>query len=722
MQNPEPRCIDIRVHGDPITSLVFCVDGKHIVGGCMDGSIRRWRVSDWGETEPAMKSDGMVVKSVVASSDGRWIAGGGVDRGVMVWSATSYEKVGGPFERCETGVTALDISPDSSHIAAGLEDGSVVVWRLESRERIAGPLRHDESLVSSVKFSPTGDGLASACSGRGSDPIRIWDSRTGELLACLSTDTKPTYSLDWTLDGRRLFAGGPRGSIRCFDIASRTVLSAFGDQYCDSVTSLCISNNDRFLVAGSESGCSLSLWDVNTFEPILPTLSLQSEVSAMAVSPDDQHLAVGTIDKKITIWSLSDLVPMTYFFHRLSPFPASNSEPFAYISNAVHGQWRHGNLEEAEEILSNEITQLDCPEFVTYSRANRALVRARLRKWDKALEDVRMLLRWPKVAHTPPIAHVADAFVLFGEGNHQEATQAIDSALCLCNDNTKPFVKLIKLIILFEVGHHDEVEVFCYKTEPSDCTPDVASLRSVVKAQLLVLLAEHSMMEQDCSEAIKHLEKAQSLRPFIRVPELRTISLIFGWNFDGLNYVIQQQKCAALFASGRTRDAIDALVEMQKDLKGEAAKRKEVHEWLDGLKKQCLEASESLAEEAMRNGNYDDAIAWYSAALDLDPASPEQILMKRSDAYAAKDSWENALRDANEVFRRNVLFPQAYECRALRKLERYDEFVKTLNELPDSRKYTLLHLRDVPAKCPCRATLSVYTRKGGHCQNSRGDP
>ncbi|KAF8432209.1 hypothetical protein L210DRAFT_3558662 [Boletus edulis BED1] len=71
----EPRCIDIRVDGDQIASLVFCVDGKHIAGGCIDGSIRRWRVSDWGETEPTMKSDGTVVKSLVASSDGKWMAG-----------------------------------------------------------------------------------------------------------------------------------------------------------------------------------------------------------------------------------------------------------------------------------------------------------------------------------------------------------------------------------------------------------------------------------------------------------------------------------------------------------------------------------------------------------------------------------------------------------------------------------------------------------------------
>ena len=57
------------------------------------------------------------------------------------------------------------------------------------------------------------------------------------------------------------------------------------------------------------------------------------------------------------------------------------------MSEAVHEAWRHGNLEKAEEILSKEIRNTDCPEFVKYSLANHALVRARLRKWDEALED-----------------------------------------------------------------------------------------------------------------------------------------------------------------------------------------------------------------------------------------------------------------------------------------------------------------------------------------------
>lgn len=264
-----------------------------------------------------MKPDGKA-RVVVASPDGKWIVSGGVDRKVTIWNAISHQKASElAGEQCQTGVTALDISPDSSLTAAGSEDGIVLVWRLEGGKRIAGPLKHEEVKISSVKFSPTGDGLASACTAWGYSSIRIWDSRTGRQLACLSTDNRPTHSLAWTSDGQQLFAGGPYGSIKCFYIAGepRAIPMLYRDQIFDSVTSLCVSNNDRFLVAGSASARSLSLWDVNTLQQFGPTFQQASEVLSVAISPDNQRLVIGTSDKRISIQSLSDIVPMAYFFH-----------------------------------------------------------------------------------------------------------------------------------------------------------------------------------------------------------------------------------------------------------------------------------------------------------------------------------------------------------------------------------------------------------------------
>lgn len=45
----------------------------------------------------------------------------------------------------------------------------------------------------------------------------------------------------------------------------------------------------------------------------------------------------------------------------------------------------------------------------------------------------------------PLLAYIAKGFALFGQGNHQEGTEAIDFALLNCDDDARPFVELIKV-------------------------------------------------------------------------------------------------------------------------------------------------------------------------------------------------------------------------------------------------------------------------------------
>ena len=58
---------------------------------------------------------------------------------------------------------------------------------------------------------------------------------------------------------------------------------------------------------------------------------------------------------------------------------------------------------------------------------------------------------------------------------------------------------------------------------------------------------------------------------------------------------------------------------------------------------------ESLGDTALDSGGHDNAIAWYTSAISLDPPNPINILVKRSKARASKEMWQDALMDANQV-------------------------------------------------------------------------
>ena len=70
---------------------------------------------------------------------------------------------------------------------------------------------------------------------------------------------------------------------------------------------------------------------------------------------------------------------------------------------------------------------------------------------------------------------------------------------------------------------------------------------------------------------------------------------------------------------------------------------------LSEFKSRCCEKLDGLGNTAMNTQHYDQAISLYSAALSLDPAAPQGLLIKRSKANISGGLWEDALNDANKV-------------------------------------------------------------------------
>lgn len=292
-------------------------DGKHIVCGGNDRTVRWWNVEDGSdhanEVGNPVYSAGEMSAAVV-SEDGKWVILPGTGgRGVAVWDATTRERVVESIEAHDEKITALDVSPDASKIASGSRDGMVIVWCLETGRRIAGPLKQGRSVLS-IKFSPTGDRLASA----GADfSIHVWSIRSGGGLSTTCVPTDPACSLAWSSDGRRLFAGCHRGSILCFDVSSSmtSITKWPGNPHFDSVSTLCLSNNGKFIISASSSECSVKIWDVHTQSQIL-SLKHTSEVLDAEISPDDGRLVSGAKDGKISTWNLRTVLPIeSYFFH-----------------------------------------------------------------------------------------------------------------------------------------------------------------------------------------------------------------------------------------------------------------------------------------------------------------------------------------------------------------------------------------------------------------------
>ena len=72
------------------------------------------------------------------------------------------------------------------------------------------------------------------------------------------------------------------------------------------------------------------------------------------------------------------------------------------------------------------------------------------------------------------------------------------------------------------------------------------------------------------------------------------------------------------------------------------------------FKSRCSGKLADVGDIAMNAKEYDMAVLQYTTALSLNPATPQDLLGKRSKAHAGKGEWEDALRDANEVTHFNL--------------------------------------------------------------------
>jgi WD40 repeat protein len=285
-----------RGHYSGVNSVAFSPDGKTVVSGSTDKTIRLWSV-ETGETIQKLKGHSRLVNSVAFSPDGKTVVSGSADKTIRLWSVETGETIH-QLQGHSDYVLSVAFSPDGKTVVSGSFDYNIRLWSVETGETIQ-ELKGHSFRVYSVAFSPDGKTVVSSSMD---ETIRLWSVETGETIQELKGHSHHVNSVAFRPDEKTVVSGSTDKTIRLLSVETGETIQELKG-HSSSVFSVAFSPDGKTVVSGSEDE-TIRLWSVETGETIQELKGHYNGVESVAFSPDGKSVVSGSGDNTIRLWSV----------------------------------------------------------------------------------------------------------------------------------------------------------------------------------------------------------------------------------------------------------------------------------------------------------------------------------------------------------------------------------------------------------------------------------